>query len=167
MSGKLPGLMPADELRKRWQSSIRAQGDPAPEGRSRPRAAELARAVFDAIARHDAAALEELTHEEAVLEMAMAQGNKVHGKAAVMQVMHEAWHRLHSLTITELHDLSDDTAIVDGRSQYQTEEGWLVDSQIVWLCQYQGGRLVRQWLFPTVAEAKAAYSKRTAAPRAR
>jgi ketosteroid isomerase-like protein len=128
------------------------------EGRARRRdAAELAQAVFDAISRQDARSLTRLIHPEADLEMAMAPDRFIHGRAAVLDVLQQAWARVHTLRIDKLHMLSDTAVIIEGRSRYPKGHRGFADSALVWLCVYRDGMLFRQRLFRDVAAARAAW----------
>jgi ketosteroid isomerase-like protein len=122
---------------------------------------ELVQSVWAAIERQDAAALHELIHPQAVLEMAMARGESVRGRAAVLATLRDAWQRVHSLSIGGLHPLSDEAVIVEGRSRYPLEGGGFADAGLVWLCEFRDGMLCRQRLFSSVEDARAAWSPKT------
>ena len=122
------------------------------------RPSDLARAVFEAIDRRDVAALETLIHPDAVLEMAMARGEVVRGRRRVLATLRQAWKRVHALSISELHELSDDAVIVVGRSRHPLPGGGHADVGVVWLCEYRDGMLWRQRLATTVEEARATWA---------
>lgn len=124
---------------------------------SAPSPAELAREVFGAIDGEDAATLHDLIHPDAQLEMAMARGELVNGRDAVLTMLRAAWKRVHSLSISELHQLSADAVIIEGRSRYPLEGGGFADAGLVWLCEYRGGMLWRQRLFNSVNDARTAW----------
>lgn len=119
-----------------------------------PSPSDLARAVFAAIERRDVAALEELIHPDAVLEMAMARGEVVRGRRRVLAALRQAWKRVHALSISELHELSGDAVIIVGRSRHPLPGGGHADMGVVWLCEYREGMLWRQRLAATVEEAR-------------
>jgi hypothetical protein len=124
-----------------------------------PEADQLVRTVWAAIDRRDAAALHDLIHPEAALEMAMARGESVRGRDDVLATLREAWERVHSLRIGQLHALSVDAVIVEGRSRYPLEGGGFADTGLVWLCEFRNGMLWRQRLFSSVQDARTAWSE--------
>jgi ketosteroid isomerase-like protein len=123
---------------------------------------ELARAVFQAIDEQDEDLLEQLIHPDAVLEMAMARGDLVQGRSAVLETLRSAWQSIHTLRIDELHPVSDEAVIIVGRSRYPTSGGGFADSGLVWLCEYRDGMLWRQRLFTRLDDARAAVAASTA-----
>ena len=116
---------------------------------------DLARAVFDAIGRQDEPAVCSLVHPDARLEMAMAFGEPIEGRDAVVEILKLAWQRVHSLSIDELHAVDDSSVIVVGRSRYPMPGGGFADSGLVWLCEYEDGMIIRQRLFTRLEDAKA------------
>jgi ketosteroid isomerase-like protein len=114
---------------------------------------DLARAIFAAIDRHDEAAVMSLTHPDARLEMAMATGQLIEGREAVVEILKLAWERDHRLQIDELVPLDDHSVIIVGRSRYPRPNGGFGDSPLVWLCEYKDGMIVRQRLFNSLADA--------------
>lgn len=123
-----------------------------------PPAEQLIRSVWSAIDRQDASALHDLIDPEAMLEMAMARGEAIRGRDAVLATLAEAWRHVHSLSIAELHPLTDDAVIVEGRSRYPVETGGFADTGLVWLCEFRDGMLRRQRLFSSLADARAGWS---------
>lgn len=115
--------------------------------------AQLARRVFNAIDRRDREALGGLIHPEASLEMAMARGDLVQGRASVLAALESGWQEVHSLSIRQLRPVSETTVIIVGRSRHPSPMGGHADSACVWLCEYRDGMLWRQRLFSDIDEA--------------
>jgi hypothetical protein len=121
-----------------------------------PTPSDLAEAIFVAIDEQDEAAVRALTHPDARLEMAMAGGDTIEGRDAVVEILKLAWEGVHSLRIDELHPVDDKSVIIVGRSRYPTPGGGFADSGLVWLCEYEDGMIIRQRLFNTLSDAQGA-----------
>jgi ketosteroid isomerase-like protein len=114
---------------------------------------ERAEAIFAAIDRRDEAAVRSLTHPDARLEMAMAGGDTIEGRDAVIEILKLAWERVHSLRIDALRPVDDRSVIVVGRSRYPRRAGGFAESRLDWLCEYEDGMIIRQRLFDRLADA--------------
>lgn len=119
---------------------------------------QLIVSVWAAIDRRDPVALQDLIHPEAALEMAMARGRSIHGRDEVLATLAGAWQSVYSLSVGEVHPLTDDAVIVEGRSRYPVEAGGFADVGLVWLCEFRDGLLWHQRLFTSLADAEAAWT---------
>jgi len=124
---------------------------------------ELAEAIFAAIDRRDEAAVRGLTHPDARLEMAMAGGETIQGRDAVVEILKLAWEQVHSLRIDALRPLDERSVIVVGRCRYPKHAGGFAESRLVWLCEYEDGMIIRQRLFDRLADATHAAAAAAAA----
>jgi ketosteroid isomerase-like protein len=119
----------------------------------------LAHALFAAIEARDRDAVARLVHPTAELEMAMARGQTVRGREAVLATLEAAWARVHSLRIDEAEVLSPMTVLLCGRSRHPIEPGGFADTGVFWLCTYRDGLLWRQRVFENVDDARAAWDE--------
>jgi hypothetical protein len=100
---------------------------------------ELVQVLWLAIDEQAEERVRPLIHPDATLEMAMAEQNPVAGRDAVMDVLRDAWTGVHSLTATEIHEVSPNRVIVVGRSRHPLPTGGFADSQVSWLCEWRSG----------------------------
>lgn len=129
--------------------------EPSPVAPESPE--RLARTLFAAIEARDRDTVASLVHPDAELEMAMAKGQAIRGREAVLATLEAAWKRVHSLRIDEAEELSPSTVLLAGRSRYPLEHGGFADTGVYWLCTYRDGMLWRQRVFASEDEARRAW----------
>lgn len=117
----------------------------------------LARRLFAAIDARDRDVVAALVHPDAELEMAMAPGEIIRGRTAVLSVLEAAWARVHTLRIDEAETLSPTTVLLTGRSRYPMQPSGFVDAGVCWLCTYRDGMLWRQRIFDRPEDARRAF----------
>jgi hypothetical protein len=122
-----------------------------------PDAVALIEAGMRLYAAGDFAALRELVHSEAEIQMAFLQGKFATGPAALEEALNAAAHSVHRPTMEGIEAINDGAAILFGRVRYPLEGGGFGDRQAAWLNVLKDGLMWRVRIYPNVAAAHAAY----------